>query len=126
MRAIDMAAGNNSTPTGRWTGSALSSLLAQIILLILAVLPMGLVVLLALRIWLLEDVSAYAWKSKFWPVVILQVVSILFFCMHAIFNKKLTPHELSGWLLQFIVYIPFGMISYWREHVFGTAQHNSK
>lgn len=52
----------------------------------------------------------------------LQVVSIAAFLAHAGSNKLLAPGELGGWVLQFIVYIPFGMVSYWKEHVWGKGQ----
>jgi hypothetical protein len=107
-------------PVMRWMGRSLKSSLARIVLLVLALLPTGIVVLMAIRIWLSGDTAS--WQGKIWPVVALQVVSIAAFWVHASLNKKLASGELGGWILQFIVYIPFGMISYWREHVWGNDQ----
>ena len=101
---------------------ALRSKLGQMTLLVLAVLPSAIVAVMAVHIWLSGDATIYDWQSKIWLVVILQVVSIAAFWMHAGSNKRLAHGEFGGWILQFIVYIPFGMIRYWNEHVWGKDQ----
>lgn len=106
----------------RWIKCALRNQAGQIALLILALLPSVIVAVMAMRIWLSGDVANYAWQSKIWLVVILQVASIAAFWVHAGSNKRLASGELGGWVLQFIVYIPFGMISYWGKHVWGKNQ----
>lgn len=116
-----MAAGEKQH-TVRWIERALRGRLAQITLLALALLPTIIVAVMVARIWLSGSAEAQDWQEEIWPVVILQVISIAAFWMHAGFNKKLAPGELGGWILQFIVYIPFGMVSYWSEHVWGKDQ----
>lgn len=112
----------DSQPAARYIGRALRSQLGQMLLLVLALLPSVIVAVIAAQIWLSGDAASYDWQSKIWPVVILQVVAIAAFWTHAGANKRLAPGELGGWILQFVVYIPFGMISYWNEHVWGKGQ----
>lgn len=107
--------GNDQSAT--WVERVFKWQLAQVVMLGLALLPTGIVALMALHIWLSGSDANLDWQSKIWPVVILQVISIVAFLTHAKFNKSLAPGEIGGWALQFIVYIPFGMISYWKEHV---------
>lgn len=116
-----MPARNNQPATSR-TERALRSQPGQMMLLVLALLPSAIVAVIAVHIWLSGDAASYDWQSKIWPVVILQAVSIAAFWLHACSNERLAPGELGEWILQFIVYIPFGMISYWKEHVWGKDQ----
>jgi hypothetical protein len=115
-----MAAWKNQH-AARWIERALRSRLAQIILLVLALLPTAIVAVMVAHMWLSGNAATQDWQGKIWPVVILQVVSITAFWAHAGSNKSLVPGELGAWVMQFIVYIPFGMISYWNEHVWGQA-----
>lgn len=117
VRAINMNAWNNLA--ARWAERALKSWFGQILLLALALLPSAIVVVMLAQIWLFGDATAYDWQGRIWPVVTFQVVSIAAFWVHACSNKRLAPGELGGWIFQFVVYIPFGMISYWSEHVWG-------
>ena len=91
----------------------------QFLLLTLALLPCAIVAILAFRIWLSGESAALNWHSAIWPVVALQLVSIAAFSVHAGSNKQLAPGELGGWVLQFVVVSPFGMLSYWGKHVWG-------
>jgi hypothetical protein len=106
----------------RWMARALRSRLVQVMLLVLAILPVGVVAVMTTLIWVYGDSEVKDWQSKIWFVVILQVVSIGAFWAHAGVNKRLVPGELGEWALQFIVYIPFGMISYWKEHIWNKGQ----
>ena len=91
--------------------------LLKALLLALAVLPCAIVAVMAAHIWLSGETETFNWQSKIWPVVVLQLGAIGAFWAHASTNKQLAPGELGNWIFQFIVYIPFGMLSYWEKHV---------
>jgi hypothetical protein len=91
----------------------------KVLLLALAILPCAIVAVMAIQMWLSGETESLNWQTSIWSVVVLQLVAIAAFWGHAISNKHLAPGELSAWVLQFIVYIPFGMLSYWTKHVWG-------
>ena len=93
--------------------------LLKILLLALAVLPCAIVAVAAVHIWLSGETEIFNWQSKIWPVVTLQLAAIAAFWAHASSNNRLAPGELGNWIFQFIVYIPFGMLSYWVKYVGG-------
>ena len=45
------------------------------------------------------------------------VASIVAFSIHAACNKRLAENEVGEWVLEFVVFIPFGMLSCWNKHV---------
>lgn len=92
---------------------------SQLLLLTLAVIPTVIVVVMAAYLWLHGETTNFNWQSKIWPVVAIQLVAITAFGFHAGSNKRLAPGEAGEWIFQFIVFIPFGMIRYWTEHVWG-------
>jgi hypothetical protein len=96
-----------------------SNRLLQFLLFTLALLPCAIVAVMAARIWLVGETEMLNWQSVIWPTVLLQLVSIGVFSAHASSNKHLAPAEIGNWVFQFIVYIPFGMLSYWAKHVWG-------
>ncbi len=91
----------------------------QILLLVLALLPTAIAAAIAAYLLLAGETDAFNWQSTIWLVVALQAVSIVLFWVHASNNKQLEVGEAGGWLLQFIVFIPLGMVSYWAKHVWG-------
>ena len=101
-------------------GTGLKSRLKKILFLILAVLPTAIVAVMVVPIWLFGE-EQHNWNSTVWPVVLLQIIAIGSYWMHAESNKRLAPGELGEWVLQFIVYIPFGMLSYWNHYVWNEA-----
>ena len=94
----------------------------QILLLVLALLPTTIVAVMGARLLLAGETSLLNWQSTIWPAVALQVVAIALFWAHASGNKQLASGEIGGWALQFIVFIPFGMLSYWAKHVWGQSR----
>ena len=93
--------------------------LVQPLLLTIALLPCAIVVVLVLHVWLNGETDTLNWQSAIWPVVVLQLLALAAFWAHAASNARLAPGELGGWIFQFVVYIPFGMLSYWAKHVWG-------
>jgi predicted lysophospholipase L1 biosynthesis ABC-type transport system permease subunit len=93
------------------------SRLARILLLAFAVLPTAVVVVVAIYIWLTNNSANLRWDSKIWFIVIWQVLAIVVFVVHAGRNRRLAGGERGEWVFQIIVYIPFGMISYWKKQV---------
>lgn len=89
----------------------------QIALLVLAVLPCFVVAVIAMRIWLYGESPTLNWQSSIWPVVALQVAAIVAFSIHAARNKRLAESEVAERVLEFVVLIPFGMLSYWNRYV---------
>ena len=93
--------------------------LLKVLLLALAVLPCTIVAVAAIHIWLSGETEMFNWQSQIWPVVALQLAAIAAFWGHASSNSRLAPGEFGNWIFQFIVYIPFGMLSYWEKYVGG-------
>ena len=93
----------------------------QILLLGLAVLPTGIIAGGAVYLMVHGEATTLNWQTKIWSIVGLQLVSIAAFWLHAGQNKYLAPGELGHWIFQFIMYIPFGMVSYWRQYVWGRS-----
>lgn len=89
----------------------------QTLMLAMAVLPAVIAVAIVIHSQLHGSVAELQWKNEFWPIVVLQVASISLFMAHAMFNKDLTDAEHGHWAFRFVVYIPFGMIEYWRKYV---------
>ena len=104
----------NHVPNGSNRRTAWDSRPIRLAMLILALLPTGLVVAIALNI-LFSEHAMFEWHSTIWPVVILQVIAIVAFCVHARLNKALSPEEADDWTMQCILYIPFGTLSYWKR-----------
>jgi hypothetical protein len=91
----------------------------QILLLLLALVPTAIVIVVAVYLLLAGETATFNWQSEIWPVGALQVLAIAAFWAHASTNKRLAPGEIGGWVLQVVVIIPFGMLSYWAKHVWG-------
>lgn len=89
----------------------------KILLLVFAVLPTAVVAVMAIYIWRTNNSTNLRWDSKIWFVVIWQVLAIVVFIVHASRNQRLAEGERGDWIFQMIVYIPFGMISYWKKQV---------
>ena len=79
--------------------------------------PTMIVTVLAFHLLLSGETEAFDWRTRILPVVILQVIAITVFAGHAYSNQRITRNEAGKWLLQFMLYIPFGMIEYWSRHV---------
>jgi hypothetical protein len=91
----------------------------QILLLALALIPVGMVAVTSIYLLLYGETDSYNWKTEMYAPAIIQVASIVAFGLHADSNKRLAPGEASTWALQFIAFVPFGMIRYWGKHVWG-------
>jgi hypothetical protein len=89
--------------------------LLELTLIGLVLLPSAMVFLPILFLWIAG--KAVDWKGIILMPAIVQLISIVAFSVHASRNKKLTQEDVTDWILQFIGLIPFGMIRYWKEHV---------
>jgi hypothetical protein len=76
--------------------------LSQILLLALAVTPTAAAVLCCIYILLVGETASFNWQSRIWPVVILQVMAIIVFGIHADSNRNLAPGDEKDWILEFI------------------------
>jgi len=93
------------------------SQIAKILLLTFAVLPTAVVAVMAIYIWLTNNSANLRWNSEIWLVVVWQILAIIAFIVHVSRNQRLASDERGGWIFQIILYIPFGMISYWKKQV---------
>jgi len=91
--------------------------IAKILLLTFAVLPTAVVAVMAIYIWLTNNSANLRWNSEIWLVVVWQILAIIAFIVHVSRNQRLASDERGGWIFQIILYIPFGMISYWKKQV---------
>jgi hypothetical protein len=90
----------------------------QIPLLVLAVLPCFVVAVSSRCGYGCNgETPTLDWHSSIWPVVALQVAAIIAFSVHAASNNRLAGNEVAERVLEFVVFIPFGMLSYWNKHV---------
>jgi hypothetical protein len=88
--------------------------LAKLAMLALAVLP----TLAGLGIWGAGRLGVPALGSvPFWPVVVAELLAVGVYAFHAATNARLAPGEASELAWRFLVLIPWGMLSYWRAHV---------
>lgn len=83
--------------------------------LALAVAPTLIVLVMFVRAWANGDHAAL--DHPVWPVVALQLGAIATFCWHALGNKRLENDGAAGWILRFVVLIPFGTIEYWCKYL---------
>lgn len=82
--------------------------------LALAVAPTLIVASMFLRAWILDDHASL--DRRIWPVFVLQLCAIAVFCWHALGNKRL-EEEVAGWIVRFLVLIPFGTLEYWCKYL---------
>ena len=97
----------------------MSNRLFQILLLVLALIPAGMVAVMSIYLLLYGETDSFNWNTVILSPAIIQIGSIVAFGLHAESNKRLAPGEVSAWVLQFIAFVPFGMIRYWGKHVWG-------
>ena len=83
--------------------------------LALAVAPTLIVLAMFVRAWASGDGAAL--DRPIWPVFVLQLGAIAAFCWHALGNTRLENDGAAGWILRFVVLIPFGMIDYWWKYL---------
>ncbi|WP_158987881.1 hypothetical protein [Lysobacter panacisoli] len=83
--------------------------------LALAVAPTLIVLAMFVRAWAFGDGAAL--DHPIWPVFVLQLGAIATFCWHALGNKRLENDGTAGWILRFVVLIPFGTIDYWWKYL---------
>lgn len=89
----------------------------EILLLVLATLPLFVLAFVAIRIWLNGETEELNWQSSTWPLVFLQVVALIAYFVHLICNKTLTDGESGHWVIEFLLYQNIGMLIYWIKHV---------
>jgi hypothetical protein len=87
---------------------------AKFAMLALAVLP----TFAALAIWAGTQLGSPAIAAlPFWPVVVAELVAVLAYAFHAASNSRLPSGEALELAWQFLILIPWGMLSYWRAHI---------
>lgn len=83
--------------------------------LALAIAPTLIVLMVLLRAYGAgQDI---AMDRPIWTAVALQLGGIATFCWHALGNKRLEDDGLAGWILRFVVLIPFGTLEYWWKYL---------
>jgi hypothetical protein len=88
--------------------------------LALAVAPTLMVLAMLARVWAFGDRATP--DHPIWPVFFLQLGAIATFCWHALGNRHLENGGAAGWMLRFVVLIPFGMIEYWCKYLWPPAR----
>ena len=91
----------------------------KVLLLALALVPSCIVLVIAIYILLTGGKAQIHWHLTIWPLVAIQIASIAAFSRHARKNSALSSSQADNWVMQFIVFIPIGMLSYWDKHVRG-------
>lgn len=85
--------------------------------LLLALIPTFCAVFFLVWAYLTQPDFELAMSAPIYWIVAIQVVSIVAFSAHAATNKRISSDELQKWLFNFVVLIPFGMISYWNMFI---------
>ena len=92
----------------------------EIGLLLLALVPLCLLALMAVRICFF-GAPVELWHASAWGLYLLQVFALSGFAFHVVANKQLEERQHSHWLWQIFLYQQLAMLSYWFKHVWGQA-----
>jgi hypothetical protein len=85
-------------------------------LLLLAVLPILVVAVMAVRIWVF-GAPLELWRAPAWGLYLLQVAALFGFALHILGNKHFQGGQSGHWLLELVLYHQVTMLKYWVQHV---------
>lgn len=88
------------------------------IYLAIAIMPTIIVICILAWIYFNSSGNGFEMTSPIWGLAAFQAAPIIIFSLHAVSNKDITPEERWPLLVNFIVLIPFGMITYCNRFIF--------